>query len=501
MTVKALDDRHDLLIRGGQADTEGTRDRYAYERQEVLEQCIEAWRVNPIARRLVELTSQYVVGAGIEVTSRHAQTSAFLHEWQEHRLNRLQTRAFEWCDELTRTGNLFILATTDAGGMTYLRAVPATDVEDILTKPNDVEQPVSFTMKPTLSPSPAGSSAGEGRGGGRVSYPAYDPEDDPQNDDGTFPPVLIHYAINRPVGARWGESDLAPLLLWLMRYANWLQDRARLNKYRQAFMYIVQGNYASAADRLQRQAEVNANPPGNGSILVTDSSEVWGILNPQLDSTDANTDGLALKKMIAAGAGVPLHFLAEPESSTRTTAEAAGGPTFRHYQQRQVFFLWLLRDLARLAIRRRALVDRHISVKADLEAQAPDISGRDNAALAVAATQIAAAFAQLHDRGLIPDDELVRMIYIFAGETVDVDEILSRAPRKPQTPQYGAVDPNASPSPALAGEGRGGGKPEKPADSPPPHSGAQAGQGRGNDPKPYNFNPETGDVSAKGASQ
>ena len=124
---------------------------------------------------------------------------------------------------------------------------------------------------------------------------------------------MLHYAINRPVGAKWGESDLAPLLIWLSRYAAWLQDRARLNKYRQAFMYVVQGNYASDAERLARQAELNANPPSPGCILVTDASEIWTVLNPQLDSTDANADGLALKKMIAAGAGVPLHFLAEPE--------------------------------------------------------------------------------------------------------------------------------------------------------------------------------------------
>ncbi len=70
------------------------------------------------------------------------------------------------------------------------------------------------------------------------------------------------------------------------------------------------------------------------------------MLNPELESGDAATDGLALKKMIAAGAGVPLHFLAEPESATRTTAEAAGGPTFRRFEQRQQFFLWMLGDLA-----------------------------------------------------------------------------------------------------------------------------------------------------------
>src|SRR5512137_390683 len=98
---------------------------------------------------------------------------------------------------------------------------------------------------------------------------------------------MLHYAINRPVGAKWGESDLAPLLMWLSRYAAWLQDRARLNKYRQSFMYLVQGNYTSAAERLARQAELNANPPNPGSILVADKSETWTVINPQLHSTEA----------------------------------------------------------------------------------------------------------------------------------------------------------------------------------------------------------------------
>ncbi|HTY99003.1 MAG TPA: hypothetical protein VMB75_04175 [Rhodocyclaceae bacterium] len=399
-----------------------------------------------------------MVGAGIEINSRHEQTNTFLHDWQNHRLNRLAVRAFEWCDELTRTGNLFVVLATDQAGMTYLRAVPATSIDDIQTKPNDVEQPVQFFLKPTIDdPAPA-------------PYPAYDPDTDGPDATGRFPTVMIHYAINRPVGAKWGESDLAPLLAWLSRHAAWLQDRARLNKYRQAFMYIVQGAYASAADRLARQAEINANPPNSGSILVTDHNELWGVLNPQLDSSQANEDGLALKKMIAAGAGVPLHFLAEPEQSNKSTAEQAGGPTFRHYQQRQVFFKWLLQDLSQIAVRRRSQVDRHISVKSDVEVQAPDISSRDNASLAVACTQIVTAFQVLHQAGLIPDDEFLRMAYTFAGETVDVEDILARAPRVPPA----AVTANPGDAAGAGGVGAQGTAPGK---------------------NTYNISPVTGDVT------
>ena len=109
--------------------------------------------------------------------------------------------------------------------------------------------------------------------------------------------------INRPVGAQHGESDLAPLLKWLTRYSGWLEDRARLNRFRTTFLYAVTLKGSTAAERIRRQAELNLNPPSPGSLLVKDDSETWETLAPKLESSDANEDGLAIKKMIAAGGG------------------------------------------------------------------------------------------------------------------------------------------------------------------------------------------------------
>src|SRR5437868_7557788 len=102
--------------------------------------------------------------------------------------------------------------------------------------------------------------------------------------------------------------------------------------------------------------------------------------------------------MISAGSGNPLHFLAEPESATRTTAEAAGGPTFRHYEQRQNYFLWLLGDVLQVITNRRALVDAQIDATAETTITGSDISARDNASLAQAADLVASGFANMRDR-------------------------------------------------------------------------------------------------------
>jgi len=464
LAVRALDDAHDSLLHGPQALD---RDRRAPDRDEVLRDALEAWRVNPLARRIVSLTTQYVVGAGLTLASPHPPTHAFLQAWWGHRLNRLEVRVSEWCDELTRSGNLIVLVSTDAAGMSYVRGLPASQVQEIVTRPNDVEQPVWVVEKPSWAEGSRHNAEGrkpDDESAASTSqdstlpsafrllptgrtWPIYDALTDAPDAHGAWPTVALHYAINRPVGAAWGESDLAPLLRWLARYANWLEDRARLNRHRQSFVYVVRGLFKSAAERLARQAELNARPPTPGSILVTDANtEAWSVLHPQLDSFEAGEDGLALKKMIAAGSGNPLHFLAEPESATRTTAEAAGGPTFRHYEQRQRYFSWLLRDVAQVVVARRAQIDPAVRLAyattegrtndegrrtngslAPITASGADISARDNAELAQATAAIAAAFAGLRDRNLIDDAEYLRMVYRFAGEPADLAELLARA--------------------------------------------------------------------------
>ena len=391
------------------------RDRFDSDRESILRDSLEAWRLNPLARRIVGLTTQYVVGGGISIGCKHEHTHKFVQDFWNHRLNRMTVRAYELCDELTRTGNLFILLSTDAGGMSYIRAVPATDIDRIEAASNDIEQPVKFWPKAgidTLDPQP---------------YPAYDEDQDQPSPDGSFQTIMLHYTINRPVGGQWGESDLAPILKWLARYSNWLEDRARLNRFRNSFVWVVKARFASEVERAARQSLLAINPPQPGSILVVDESETWEALSPKLEASDASTDGLALKKMIASGSGVPMHFLAEPESSTRSTAEAAGGPTFRHFEQRQNYFMWIVSDLLKIAMTRRSLVDHSISKKAVLEVRGADISARDNVALSMAGQNIINMLTDLRSRVLITDDEYLRLAYRFAGEIVDVENMVEQA--------------------------------------------------------------------------
>ena len=392
------------------------RDRYDYDRQTIFAECLRAWRVNPIARRIVKLLSMFIVGAGIEIKSDNKHTDKYLQDWWKHPLNQLDRKVVSFCDEATRSGNLFFLCTADqANGMLYVRAVPADQVDQIMTAENDVDQELAF--KP--------------RNPDVAAWPAYDRTNQQ-------PAFMLHYAYNQPVGVPWGEPDLAPMLPWLGRYASWLEDRARLNRFRQVFMYVVTGKFGDRAARTAREIEINANPPQPGSLLVADESEAWSVLAPQLAAHDANEDGLSLKKMIATGAGVPIHYLAEPESATNTTAQSSDLPTFRGLEQTQKYFCAILAQLAEIAAGYLRQYDRLVRPGSHIEAIGPDMTEKDNSTLALAVSRVYPAVSEIFDRGGIDENELLRLVYRMAGEvqpqTARHSDMLKR-PLKAAAPQ------------------------------------------------------------------
>lgn len=363
------------------------QDRNSWDRKKVFAEALRAWRVNPIARRIVRLMTSFVIGKGLKIKSDNAEVQTFLDEWWKK--NKLARNAKRWKDEDTRTGNLFLLFNVLADGMTVLRAVPAELIDEIETAEGDIETETTYKR----------NTESEDK------YEAYQPEQK-QN------LFMLHFASNQPVGSCWGEGDLTPLLVWIGRYSSWLEDRVRLNRFRTAFMYIVNGAYDSEAQRAEREKQLRANPPQPGSILVLNrnNGELWGIMSAQLDSFDASVDGLTIKKMIADGAGQPLHWHAEPEGATQTTAEAAGTPTFRTMEETQNDFFEMLTECARIACEVKGLPVSTITI------EGPDITERDNATLALALGRAYPNLADLFDREGIDEKEFMRLVYKMFAE-------------------------------------------------------------------------------------
>ena len=162
---------------------------------------------------------------------------------------------------------------------------------------------------------------------------------------------MLHYAINKRVGEVRGASDLAQIVTWLERYDTWLEDRVRINRYKGAYLWQVKIEGALPGQLEAKRAQYS-RVPASGSIIVTDGHETWTAVQPSIAADDVEADGKAIRLMIAAGSGVPLHFLAEGESATRATAREMGTATYRHFAHRQYIFEHILRDVVQVAAAR-----------------------------------------------------------------------------------------------------------------------------------------------------
>ncbi len=323
-----------------------------YNHRAMIERLHNLAKTNPHAQRIVQLTTDFVIGEGITLKG-----PPWAHDFWDHPQNDMDYRSYQWCDELTSSGELFIVLSRNPGDrMSYVRAVPAVQIDQIETDPNDMEREIRYHQ---LTTDPDGRW-----------WAARDSDADQ---------IMLHYTINQQVGDTRGLSDLAPLAPWLERYELWLEDRVRINRYKGAYLWQVRiENPPSGTIEAKRLQYSRA--PASGSIIVTDATERWEAIQPKIGADDVEPDGRALRLMIAAGAGIPLHFLAEGESATRATAKEMGTPTYRHFAHRQFIFEHMLRDIITIAAQRAGQPAPELDIVFDsVLALYPDIA-QENAA-------------------------------------------------------------------------------------------------------------------------
>jgi len=293
------------------------------------------------------MTTDFVIGAGATLRG-HPWAMDF---WNDP-LNRLDMRVYRWCDELTRSGELFIvLSRNPASGMSYCREIPAMQIDQIETDPDDLERELRYHQ---LTAEPEGRWWMGKEGGPHPGPLPIAGEGDEQ--------IMLHYAINKRVGDVRGHSDLAQIVTWLERYDTWLEDRVRINRYKGAYLWQVKIEGALPGQLEAKRAQYS-RVPASGSIIVTDGHETWTAVQPSIAADDVEADGKAIRLMIAAGSGVPLHFLAEGESATRATAHEMGTATYRHFAHRQHVFSTIVEDIIRVAARRAGLGEIEVAVE------------------------------------------------------------------------------------------------------------------------------------------
>jgi hypothetical protein len=379
---------------------------------ELYSDALTAWRKNPIAWRIISITTDYVVGDGMRLSSPNRNLQKFLAAFWNHPKNRIDLRLAGMSDELARAGDLFVvLFRNDVDGMSYIRFVTKDRIAKIETAPNDWETELSYfeqqdggELREWYSPAHPGASSAAA--------------------------VMLHYAVNRPLGALLGEGDLTTMLPWLQRYSRMLEDRVRLHWAVRSFLWLV----TVPTNRVREKEEQYRLPPESGSIVVKDEAEQWEAVTPSLRGADAGHDLEAVRGMIDAGSGYPPHWRGESGQANLATATAMQAPTERHLARRQQYFVYMLEDIVYTAYERALEVGTVRRLPSEdygrlFVVAAPDVARADNEALGRAARDVANALetasAQLPKRSPTLVKLFLRQVFRFSGAPQD-EEILDQ---------------------------------------------------------------------------
>ncbi len=391
---------------------------------EIHNQCYEAYNANPLAFAIIELTTSFVLGEGVTVSAHQPEVQTVISAFWEHPENRMDERIYSLCTELSLYGEQFIhFFVNRYDGTVVIRQIDPSLIDQIETDPEDVEKPMRYHRRPIGQVMNATSG----------DPPHFDPTQpvDTQGQWFTAGREVLHIAINKVSNAKRGKSDLATLLPWLRRYKDWLTDRVRINKFKAAFLWDVklQGADKKTIDRKKMEY---AYPPEPGSVIIHNEAEQWSAVEPKIAANDAGEDGRAIKLMVAVGAALPEHYLADGDNGNRATAAEMSLPTLLKFKRRQRIIKYMLRCiLDRVISEARKAGQLSPDLDVSYEITFPEIDSGEHHTLAQGMGWLIPALQTARQQRWISDETAMRIMFEYCGEEVDVQEELARIARQP----------------------------------------------------------------------
>jgi hypothetical protein len=416
--------------------------------------------VNPLIKRGLGIRQAYVWGQGCQVQARATgqdgtqDVNRVVQAFMDDQGNRAAVFGDQAQEELERAlgtdGNVFIAAfTSPLTGFVQVRSVPFDEVADVVTNPDDRDDPWFFKrvwVETTVDTATAATVTRT-----RTAYhPAttYRPAARLRSIDGhevLWDAPIYQVSVNRLDGWKFGVGDAYAALPWARSYRDFLADWATLVKALSQFAWRASTKKAGRAqqlrERIQRRptaAAADGNPNSVGATAVT-SDDVTLEAIPKTGATIDSESGRPLAAMVAAALDIPVTvLLADPgQTGARAVAETLQLPTRLAMQQRQSLwaqayrslFDYLVRSAVRAprgplqgAITRDPFTGREVVVlagdtDASVEVTFPSLEED------VPVAQVVEAIVKADSTGKLPPLEVARLLLQALG-VKDIDEVL-----------------------------------------------------------------------------
>lgn len=320
---------------------------------------------NPLINRAVTLQAIYVWGQGCTITSTdenvQATIDAFLKDDRnEVELTGHQARTMKEQD-LQVLGNLFFaFFSSPADGSTVVRTLPAEEVQEIITNPEDVKEPWFYKRTWTASTLNITSGVSQ-QESWTVWYPdfRYEPADKPATIGGN--PVMwdspvYHVRVGGLSDMRFGLPETYQAQDWAKAYNVFLENWSTIVQAYARFAFKVttkggKAGIAAAQSKLGTTLATNGSPernppPQTASMFIGGESTDLQPVKTSGATTSAD-DARRLLLMVCAGFGMPESFFGDVSVGTLATAKSLDRPTELKFRDRQELWKSILITILR----------------------------------------------------------------------------------------------------------------------------------------------------------
>jgi hypothetical protein len=335
------------------------------------------WLKNPLIRRSVEVQCLYVFGQGMTIKADNEPVDLIIQRFIKDRKNyTVLTSHQAWVQnerDLELSGNLFFaLFTTPATGRVIVRTIPFYEVSEIITNPEDSNEP--WYYKREFAEVLFNQDSGVTTQKGHIEYYPdwrYCPDDKPTEINRhpvNWDAPVYHVKTNCLPDMKFGVSELYASLDWAQAYKRFLENWGKLTEAYARFAWGITtkggaakvGAAKARMESLLGKTDPNSTGdlesvsrakqlPVGGSFISTEGVQLNAIRTQ--GATTSSEDSRRLMLMVASASGVPEQILTgDPSTGNLATAKAMERPLELQFRNRQTLWMDVWWDLCQYII-------------------------------------------------------------------------------------------------------------------------------------------------------
>lgn len=333
------------------------------------------WETNALAKRLVNLMTDLILGEGFTVTAEDERIQEVIDRTWNHQKNQLATRIREFYNSLSLNGELILpVEVNPISGIPIFGFIDPAQVKEILPDPQNILVNDVIVL----------AQADPGQPEKRLKVVRFDPI------LGRLSGEVFYMGMNKLPNSTRGRSDLLPVADYLDLYDTYLFAEVERLQLLSSFVwdYTVEG-----ADPDQIKEKLRLLPdPKPGTVFGHNEKEKLEARTPDLKASDRSEAGRMLLTHIAGTYGFPITYLGDT-GSTNATMQGQNDVMMKTPAARQKEFAGFMATLVQFGVEQATWKNPALFEEADngYKIQMPEIQAKDISRVGGVLSQVVSA--------------------------------------------------------------------------------------------------------------